>query len=82
MPQRQELPSAVTISLDNPYQAAPFGTPAFITKVSLVVDDNGAPLTQPTALQYGIISHDVDDDLLARLNAKLATMGLRLERLP
>ncbi|AMR77686.1 hypothetical protein [Cupriavidus nantongensis] len=78
---RISIPMQFTVQLDNPVQPAAYGSAAIMTVASVMVDQNGKAVSQPAPSQFPAEPEDITPELLAALNAKLAVLGLKLERL-
>lgn len=76
---RQSHLVSVTVQLPSPAVAMSFGLPVFGTQVQIITA-NGQQVGQATHVQQPMIPADLTDDVLAALNAQLASLGLRLER--
>ena len=77
---RQTLLTAVVLQFDNPVQPPQWGAPALMSTVSIIADDAGTALYQPTHLSQPAVSEDFTPEILETINLQLSKLGLELTR--
>lgn len=75
---RALVPINVVFQIDNPVQPPAYGAPVLLTYVSVVLDNGGKAIYQPAPVQVPASSEDFTDDVLASLNSKLFSLGLKV----
>lgn len=79
MPRQAYIINA-TIQFENPLQAPQWGAPIFLTSVSLITNETGQALYQPSHMQQPATPEDITDELLDALNNRFASVGLTVQR--
>lgn len=77
---RLNVPLSFTIQFDNGIQPPAYNAAAILTQASVAVNDAGQAVAQPAHSQFPVVADDVNDELLAAMNAKLLSLGLEVKR--
>lgn len=78
--QRNQQMANLQVNLDNQFLPPPFGQAVTMNVVQVVTDAEGRVVGQPAHQLQPVVPADITPELLAALNAKLAVVGLKLER--
>ncbi len=69
-----------TIQFENPIQPPQWGAPVFLSSVSVVTNDDGTQVYQPSYIQQPATPADITEEVLKALQARFAVLGLTLTR--
>jgi hypothetical protein len=78
--QRTTYPQQVSIHLANPVMQPQYGLPVLMTTIQVISNEAGA-IGHPTQTVQPMIGADMNDDVLAAINASLATIGYKLGKI-
>lgn len=69
-----------TIQFENPLQPPQWGAPVFLSSVSVVTNEDGTQVYQPSYIQQPATPADITEEVLKAMQARLAVLGLTLTR--